>query len=394
MSEVLFFKTSIRFSEAGLRVLPVRLRPGRRPPAVGQDRYRFSRQAQALLFMSLASTDLACVLVASFAANAGSLGHMSATLAVMVFVVACRAGWGRPVATSRQLASAAARDVAFALAALVVSPLASSLVEGSPRTSLIQSVMTGGLVLIAGRVCLLALSARRAEWLIERVVVLGREHEVSRWARSPCIDGLRVACAGAVLVGDGPCQMAVIDRIAPGSDGWAARILDDSGVRLLKRVDRFLLLQTDLTPAETDSALRWLEGVSQAVHLVEKAPRSQGDMPLRLSRLRPATVSSGNLAAKRMLDITLAGSALLLLLPALLLIGALIRLESRGPALFRQTRAGCNNLPFTVLKFRTMSASRGWAGSCARQALTSCRNCSTWSAGRCRWSDHGLIRLP
>jgi lipopolysaccharide/colanic/teichoic acid biosynthesis glycosyltransferase len=45
---------------------------------------------------------------------------------------------------------------------------------------------------------------------------------------------------------------------------------------------------------------------------------------------------------------------LILLSPALLAIAAIIRLESPGPALFRQKRRGMNNEPFDVLKFRSM----------------------------------------
>jgi len=58
--------------------------------------------------------------------------------------------------------------------------------------------------------------------------------------------------------------------------------------------------------------------------------------------------------SKRALD--LAGSAVLLvtLFPVLLLITALIKLTSAGPVLFRQTRIGQHELPFTMLKFRTM----------------------------------------
>lgn len=55
------------------------------------------------------------------------------------------------------------------------------------------------------------------------------------------------------------------------------------------------------------------------------------------------------------------GSLLLLvaLSPLLLLIGLLVRLESRGPALFRQKRYGFNNEEFTVYKFRTMRNEAG-----------------------------------
>lgn len=47
---------------------------------------------------------------------------------------------------------------------------------------------------------------------------------------------------------------------------------------------------------------------------------------------------------------------LLILSPLLLLIAMLIRLDSPGPAVFRQRRFGFNNEEFTVFKFRTMRA--------------------------------------
>lgn len=57
---------------------------------------------------------------------------------------------------------------------------------------------------------------------------------------------------------------------------------------------------------------------------------------------------------KRALDFGL-GSAVLLALSPLMLAAALaVRLSSPGPVLFRQTRIGLNERPFTMLKFRTM----------------------------------------
>jgi lipopolysaccharide/colanic/teichoic acid biosynthesis glycosyltransferase len=59
-------------------------------------------------------------------------------------------------------------------------------------------------------------------------------------------------------------------------------------------------------------------------------------------------------AGKRTLDLLVAGLALLLLSPVLVLIAVLIRLNSPGPALFRQVRVGYRSGPFVMLKFRTM----------------------------------------
>jgi len=58
--------------------------------------------------------------------------------------------------------------------------------------------------------------------------------------------------------------------------------------------------------------------------------------------------------AKRMFDLLVAGVALLLLSPLLLLLGLLVRLDSPGPVLFRQQRVGRHGVPFRIHKFRTM----------------------------------------
>ena len=58
--------------------------------------------------------------------------------------------------------------------------------------------------------------------------------------------------------------------------------------------------------------------------------------------------------AMRALDIVVAGLALIVLSPLLLVVAILVRLDSRGPAIFRQERVGRNLKPFRVAKFRTM----------------------------------------
>ncbi len=59
-------------------------------------------------------------------------------------------------------------------------------------------------------------------------------------------------------------------------------------------------------------------------------------------------------AAKRMIDVAGSAAALVLLAPLLALIAVAVRLDSRGPALFRQVRLGRELAEFSVLKFRTM----------------------------------------
>jgi O-antigen biosynthesis protein WbqP len=58
--------------------------------------------------------------------------------------------------------------------------------------------------------------------------------------------------------------------------------------------------------------------------------------------------------AKRALDVAGALAGLLLASPVLLVTAIAIRLDSPGPALFRQRRIGRFSRPFTIVKFRTM----------------------------------------
>ena len=59
---------------------------------------------------------------------------------------------------------------------------------------------------------------------------------------------------------------------------------------------------------------------------------------------------------KRAFDLVIAGVALLLISPFAALAALAIKLDSSGPALFRQQRIGMEERPFMLLKFRTMTA--------------------------------------
>jgi exopolysaccharide biosynthesis polyprenyl glycosylphosphotransferase len=59
-------------------------------------------------------------------------------------------------------------------------------------------------------------------------------------------------------------------------------------------------------------------------------------------------------AARRMADIVLGLALLVFTLPLMVLMAVLIRIDSPGPALYRQERVGLYGRPFTLLKFRSM----------------------------------------
>ena len=57
---------------------------------------------------------------------------------------------------------------------------------------------------------------------------------------------------------------------------------------------------------------------------------------------------------KRVLDFIIAGVALVVLSPFLLITAILIKIDSRGPVIFKQERLGKNGIPFKIWKFRSM----------------------------------------
>ncbi len=67
------------------------------------------------------------------------------------------------------------------------------------------------------------------------------------------------------------------------------------------------------------------------------------------------------LVAKSVTDRVLAAAALVMLAPLFVLVALAIRLDSRGPVLFRQDRTGQNGQVFQILKFRSMTTDAGLA---------------------------------
>ena len=59
-------------------------------------------------------------------------------------------------------------------------------------------------------------------------------------------------------------------------------------------------------------------------------------------------------ACKRLMDIVFSLALVVGLSPMLVVVAALIRLESPGPVFYRQTRVGLGGKPFSILKFRSM----------------------------------------
>ena len=114
-----------------------------------------------------------------------------------------------------------------------------------------------------------------------------------------------------------------------------------SNVRSVARGLRVLPLPVTLVPFGT---------LAQLFH---RARYDIGDtVAIELQR---AALSPTEQTVKRGIDIVLSGIGLVILSPILLAAAIAVRLDSPGPALFRQTRHGFNGRPFRIYKFRTMT---------------------------------------
>jgi Undecaprenyl-phosphate glucose phosphotransferase len=110
-----------------------------------------------------------------------------------------------------------------------------------------------------------------------------------------------------------------------------------------------------------DCILDALAVLPVSVHLVPDAsaarflnyPSAQIGSTWALNLRRPP-LSTTERAAKRVFDISLATAGLALLAPLMLITALLVKLDSRGPIFFRQSRNGFNGEAFNIFKFRTM----------------------------------------
>lgn len=108
-----------------------------------------------------------------------------------------------------------------------------------------------------------------------------------------------------------------------------------------------------------------VEGLSTIPATIHLAPNSTSPLmrdpqPARVGRMRtillaPAPLTRRDLVLKRAFDIVGASVLLAATLPLFAAIALLIKLDSPGPILFRQSRHGFNHREFRVIKFRTMS---------------------------------------
>jgi exopolysaccharide biosynthesis polyprenyl glycosylphosphotransferase len=132
--------------------------------------------------------------------------------------------------------------------------------------------------------------------------------------------------------------------------------------QLMSTVDRVILASDSIEPGEVGGLVASCR--DRQVKLSVISPLHGRAGPVRLSRVADLPVleyetwdpSRSTAMIKRTFDVIAASFGLLVTAPLFPIIALAIRLDSRGPVFFSQTRAGLDGHPFTMHKFRTMVA--------------------------------------
>jgi len=219
----------------------------------------------------------------------------------------------------------------------------------------VGAFLVGNIALIlAGRLLTLKMASRfyRATGALRRVLVIGVGEAAREFGEAVRRAGWGLELAGYVA----PSSDAMTPEcLGPVSE--LPRILDE------RSVDDVVLAETGSDLAAVQRAIQACEEVGVSIHIPSRFFAAALSRPylevfsgIRILTFTTAPYNPIALGIKRAADIFGSVALLLLLGAPMLLIAAVIRLTSPGPALFRQRRSGLYGREFTMYKFRSMAA--------------------------------------
>jgi Undecaprenyl-phosphate glucose phosphotransferase len=242
---------------------------------------------------------------------------------------------------------------------LMVGFLAQTSVEYSRAWIVLFYVATLGGLLVLRYFIVRVTTIARAAGLIsaQRIFLIGTGANVNAFINryEPWTHGINVVGCRFVTPVAGNVSAEV--RAATLDQDFAEAV---ASVRSLAPDAVFLLLPWSATDAIQRCAETFMSlpveihiGPEPILYKFEEVKLSKlGPMTsLQLTR-RPLTRSE--IARKRMFDMVAAAIGLIALTPLLLVVAALVWLDSPGPIFFVQRRYGFNQEPFRIIKFRTM----------------------------------------
>jgi Undecaprenyl-phosphate glucose phosphotransferase len=325
----------------------------------------------AVIVNTLKLLDLGALLGAGYAAQMFSVGSASALssenwlfiyLSALVTIVSVHVAEGYHVRSLRSLAVLSAALLAGGLAALSLILLCAYL-SGTLRIYSAAWLGSGAAaaagLLFMNRVIVARVirQASKADKLTESVVIVGANDHARKMLEA--IGAAHEANVRVLGIFDDRVHREIPDVLRPQMLGSTDHLLDF--IRR-SRVDRVVLAMPWIASDRIDALLTKLRTVPVRIDLVPsdaiwKFPVAHmehlGSVPILNVVNGRVDEQCGML--KRMEDLVISGLLLALLSPLLLLIALAIKLDSRGPVIFKQRRHGFNNEVFEVYKFRSMT---------------------------------------
>ena len=220
------------------------------------------------------------------------------------------------------------------------------------RSNLLYATVIGIVALVSMR--MLLSRAIGGETFKRRVLVLGAGARAARIEELAGREGASFTVVGYVAMNDGPAAVArAVNRadIANLSDYLVRMVASEVVLAVEERRNALPLsdlLRAKTTGVEVNDLSTFLERETGRVDLDSLNPSwlifSDGfSAGRRLSS-----------AGKRLFDVVVSILILVLTAPLILLTALAVKLESRGPALFRQRRVGLYGEPFELMKLRSM----------------------------------------
>ena len=228
------------------------------------------------------------------------------------------------------------------------------------RSNLLYATLIAAVLLVTVRAVLGRLLG--GDTFKRRIVVLGAGHRAARILALSQQPGINFVAAGFVAMGEAE---AVVDGAIPRADipNLAAHIVD------LNAGEVVLALEERRNALPLKDLLRVRTTGVQVIEISTFLERETGRIDL--NSVNPSWLifsdgfASGRMLSsvfKRAFDIVASLILLAVTLPIILVTALAIKLESRGPAFYRQRRVGLYNQGFDILKLRSMRQDAEIAG--------------------------------
>ncbi len=313
------------------------------PLGNGRRRWQPSRrQLRFRLYLALILIDLLCI-ATSFAAtgllydgnlrSAGMIG--SAILPIYFFAAFSVGAYAAPMINQRSTAiGRTVRSFAFAACAVLFLAFYLRASEDFSRLVFAAGALGSLVTLSIGRFAFLRRVSRIVGGNPYNVVLICDEGHM------PVEGQFSMVLATSVFESNGQDPL-MYDRLA----------------KSLEQVDRVVVA---CRAEHREHWVHLLQGANVQAEIVMNELAPFGPLALAKFGTNPTlVVARGPMSIqgrllKRLFDIAVAGGTLLLLLPVFLLVAIAVKIESRGPVFFVQTRIGRANRLFRIRKFRSM----------------------------------------